>query len=70
MHFRVSNIPNGDLLPGLGFIDTWWHPVSSFKDNQSYSAANGFAAYYVHASFFEHITDLTEVYLVTIHSTF
>jgi hypothetical protein len=70
MHFRVSNIPNGDLLPGLDFIDMWWHPVSSFKGNQSYSATNGFAAYYVHASLFEDITDLTEAYLATIHSTF
>lgn len=70
MHFRVSNIPNGELLPDLDFIDMWWHPVSSFKGNQSYSSTNGFAAYYIHASLFEDITELTAAYLATVHSTF
>ena len=66
--FKVSNIPNGDLLPGLENIQSWWIPLKSFKGNTAYSATKGFAGYYIHATLFEDITELTDAYLETVHS--
>ena len=68
--FKVSNIPNGNLLPGLENIQSWWIPIKDFSGNTAYSSINGFAAYYVHATIFEDITDLTEDYLELVHTTF
>lgn len=68
--FKVANIPNGDLLPGLENIQSWWIPIREFNDNIAYTSTNGFAAYYVHATLFEDITELSEAYLNTVHSTF
>lgn len=68
--FKVSNIPNGDLLGNLENIQSWWIPVKAFKDNTAYSASKGFASYYVHATLFEDITELTDAYLEKVHSTF
>ena len=67
--FKVSNIPNGELLGDLELIQSWWVPLRSFKNNTGYSAAKGFAAYYLHATLFEDITELTDAYLETVHST-
>jgi hypothetical protein len=68
--FKVSNIPNGNLLGNLENIQSWWIPVKAFKDNTAYSASKGFASYYVHATLFEDITELTDAYLEKVHSTF
>ena len=68
--FKVANIPNGNLLPGLENIQSWWIPLSEFKGNTAYSVSKGLAAYYVHATLFEDITQLTESYLATVHSVF
>lgn len=68
--FKVAHIPNGHLLPDLDNLQSWWVPVKSFDNNTTYSAINGFAAYYVHATLFEDITDLTDEYLATVHTTF
>lgn len=68
--FKVSNIPNGDLLPGLENIQSWWIPIKDFSDNTAYASVNGLAAYYVHATIFEDITELTEDYLELVHTYF
>lgn len=68
--FKVANIPNGNLLPGLDNIQSWWIPLAEFKGNTAYSVSKGLAAYYVHATLFEDITELTDDYLATVHSTF
>lgn len=68
--FRVEDINNGNLLPNLEYIQSWWVPVQEFRSNTAYAATNGFAAYYVHATLFEDITELTAEYLETVHSTF
>ena len=69
-HFLVDNIPNGELLPGLDKIDPWWVPIAGFSDNTTYSSSKGLAAYYVHATLFEDVGELTPAYLETVHSTF
>ncbi len=68
--FAVSNIPNGELLGDLDYIQSWWVPVLAFDNNTAYCGVNGFAAYYVHATLFEDITTLTDAYLETVHTTF
>lgn len=68
--FKVSNISNSQLLPGLENIQSWWVPVQQFQNNTAYSAINGFAVYYVHATLFEDVTELTAAYLETVHTTF
>ena len=68
--FKVDNIPNGNLLPGLENVQSWWVPLAEFKGNTAYSVSKGLAAYYVHATLFEDITQLTDSYLATVHSTF
>jgi hypothetical protein len=67
--FKVSNIPNGQLLGSLDSIQSWWVPLRAFKNNTGYAASKGFAAYYIHATLFEDITQLTKDYLQTVHST-
>lgn len=67
--FKVSHIPNGDLLGDLENIQSWWIPLQLFRNNIGYSATKGFAAYYLHATIFEDITELTDAYLETAHST-
>ena len=66
--FKVDNIPNGNLLPGLENVQSWWVPLAEFKGNTAYSVSKGLAAYYVHATLFEDITQLTDSYLATVHS--
>ncbi|MCH2043325.1 MAG: T9SS type A sorting domain-containing protein [Saprospiraceae bacterium] len=68
--FKVTNIPNGNLLPNLDYIQSWWIPLKEFKRNIAYSSTKGLAAYYVHATLFEDITELTDAYLETVHSNF
>lgn len=68
--FKVANIAHADLLPGLENIQSWWVPLQEFRNNTTYASTNGFAAYYVHATIFEDITDLSPAYLETVHSTF
>ena len=51
-------------------MQSWWVPIKSFRNNIAYSATNGFAAYYVHATLFEDITELSDAYLQTVHSIF
>jgi len=68
--FKVANIEHADLLPGLENIQSWWVPLQEFRNNTTYASTNGFAAYYVHATIFEDITDLSPAYLATVHSTF
>ena len=68
--FKVSNIDNGNLLPNLDYIQSWWIPIKEFRGNTSYSSTKGLAAYYIHATLFEDITDLTNAYLATVHSNF
>lgn len=68
--FRVENINNGNLLPDLEYIQSWWVPVQEFRSNTAYATTNGFAAYYVHATLFEDITELSADYLETVHTTF
>lgn len=66
--FLVSNIPNGDLLPNLDMIQSWWVPLASFKNNIAYCSTNGFAGYYMHATLFEDFTELTDAYVSTLGS--
>lgn len=66
--FMVDHIPNGDLLPGLETIQSWWIPLSTFRNNTTYSSTNGFAAYYIHATLFEDFTELSEAYVQTLGS--
>tara|TARA_B100000809_G_C15135276_1_gene530283 strand:- start:1323 stop:4040 length:2718 start_codon:yes stop_codon:yes gene_type:complete len=68
--FKVSNIPNSQLLPSLADIQSWWVPCQQFQNNTAYSAVNGFAAYYIHATLFEDVTELTTSYLATVHTSF
>jgi len=68
--FKVDNIPNGNLLPGLENVQSWWVPLAEFKGNTAYSVSKGLAAYYIHATLFEDITQLTDSYLATVHSIF
>ena len=68
--FNVDNINNGNLLSGIEYIQSWWVPVQEFRSNTAYASTNGFAAYYVHATLFEDITELSADYLETIHTTF
>lgn len=68
--FSVENINNGNLLPNLEYIQSWWIPVKEFRANTAYASTNGFAAYYVHATLFEDITQLSADYLETVHTTF
>lgn len=67
--FKVDHIPNNHLLGDLENIQSWWVPLQPFRNNIGYSTAKGFAAYYIHATLFEDITELTDAYLQTVHST-
>lgn len=68
--FSVGNIPHGELLGDLTHVQSWWVPVLAFAKNTAYSGSKGFAAYYVHATLFEDITELSPAYLETVHTTF
>lgn len=68
--FLVSNVPDGDLLPGVEQIGSWFVPLRSFRGNRTYSAAKGLALYYVHTTQFDDITTLTDDYVERMHSTF
>lgn len=68
--FSVENINGGNLLGELEYIQSWWVPVQEFRSNTAYASTNGFAAYYVHATLFEDITELSSAYLETVHTVY
>lgn len=68
--FLVEHIENGHLLPDLDSIQSWWVPIRAFEDNTAYASTKGLSMFYVHATLFEDITELTPEYYETVHSTF
>ena len=68
--FLVKHIDNGHLLPHLETIQSWWVPIRAFENNTTYTSTKGLMMFYVHATLFEDITELTPEYYETVHSTF
>lgn len=45
----VSDLPNGNLIPGRQSVPVWWAPLAEIRNNESYGATVGFRMRYVHA---------------------
>lgn len=49
MSVKVSEIENGNLMPGRERIPVWWAPMAEFRGNEAYVSTIGFRARYMYA---------------------
>ncbi len=46
---KVSELPNGHLIPNRDTVPVWWAPLAEVRNNESYGATVGFRSRYIHS---------------------
>ena len=49
---KVSELPNGHLIPNRETVPVWWAPLADVRNNESSNALVGFRSRYIHSSLY------------------
>lgn len=49
---KVSELPNGHLIPDRTTVPVWWAPLAEVRNNESSNATVGFRSRYIHSSLY------------------